>query len=348
MADVSDINERRYVYNGTLAFLISEDLQSRIGYRGKRTYTKLGNLAAHPVSYTKSKRLCRPIRNSTSGSPVGSVPSKPPGHLTSGVTAAAVINDATIKFYAEAANTNALLPLMLKERQQTIDMVTEKVYKLLALKKNFLREIRKSWKGNDHRIVQDRWLEYRYGWLPTLGDINTLINKPLGIPGTLCKGSASKSYDTNGYKEGGWKYDQNGRISAHVQALLIVKDPFLKSASQYGIANPSLVIWEAVPYSFVVDWVFNVGGYLEHLGALNGFEVINPTHSWSHTFFQQTYFPAQPGLTSGYGSYKGRFGERKLGIPSYPNPLIPQNGMNLFRYFDAAALLKGQFDRFRR
>lgn len=350
MADISDKNDRRYIYAGTTAFLVHQNYQVRNGYRGIRRYNKLGNLAANAVEYEKSERICRPIKNSGTGTPVSPVPVKTPGIFSGlkGITPGNLIAEATIKFYAEAANTNALLPLMLKERQQTIDMVTEKVYALVKLKRNFLREVRKGWKHQDHKIVQNRWLEYRYGWLPTLGDINTLINKPLGLPGTRCEGTAFARYEHNGIVEGGWTFSQNGFISAKVQAFLIPKDPFMKTASQYGIANPALVAWEMVPYSFAVDWVFNVGGYLEHLGALNGLELINPTNSWRHQFFQQQYIPSRTGLTSGFGSYKGNFGRRNIGIPKYPNPLIPSNGMNLYRFFDAAALLKGQFDRLRK
>lgn len=350
MADVSDRNVNRYSYNGSLACLIYSEQWSRTGYRGPRQYNKLGNLVAHPVVYSKTILQGRPIASSTTGYPVSSIVSKPPGFLnaSSGVKVSDLINKATIDFYTNLANTNALLPLMLKERQQTIDMVSEKVMKLVAMKRNFLKEIRKSWRHNDHKIVQDRWLEYRYGWLPTLMDIDTLINKPLGLPGTICSGKAFGRYDVNGYNEGGWEFSQNGSISTRVQALVLPRNPFMKTASQYGIANPALVAWELVPYSFVVDWMFNVGGYLEHLGALDGLELVNPTTSWRHTFHQQAYINARPGLTSGYSSYKGLLGDRKLGIPTYPNPFIPTNGMNLFRFFDAAALLKGQFDRFRR
>lgn len=350
MADITDKNDRRYIYAGTTGYLVHQNYQTRTGYRGKRTYTKLGNLAAHAVQYEKSERICRPIKNSSTGTPASPVPVKAPGIFSGleGLTPQLLIDEATIKFYAEAANTNALLPLMLKERQQTIDMVTEKVYALVKLKRNFLRELRRRWRGQDHKIVQQRWLEYRYGWLPTLMDINTLVNKPLGLPGTICKGTAFARYEHNGLVEAGWTFSQNGFLSAKVQAFVIPRDPFMKTASQYGIANPSLVVFEMIPYSFVVDWVFNIGGYLEHLGALNGLELINPTNSWRHQFFQEQYIPSRTGLTSGYGSYKGNFGSRSLGIPKYPNPLIPNNGMNLYRFFDAAALLKGQFDKFRK
>lgn len=35
-----------------------------------------------------------------------------------------------------------------------------------------------------------------------------------------------------------------------------------------GLGNPLLVVWESIPYSFVVDWFLNVGGALEALGNL--------------------------------------------------------------------------------
>lgn len=350
MADFSDVKEERYEYNGSQPFLVSQTLQTRTGYRGRRQYNKLGELRAHAVGYLKSQKICRNRKSSTSGSPVSPVSFQQPEYFIGRqrISRTAVRNDATRKFYQELANTNALLPLMLKERQQTIDMVTEKVMKLVAIKRNFLREMRKSWKGNDHRIVQNRWLEYRYGWLPTIMDIDTLINKPLGNPHAKVSGFAMVRYDDHGYKIGEEELDQNGALLYKVQSIVIPKDPFMKTASQYGIANPGLVLWEMVPYSFVVDWVFDVGGYLEHLGALNGLELVDPITSELHEFFQQSYAPPRSGLTSSYGSYKGKIGGRSLGVPSYPNPFIPNNGMNLTRFLDAAALLKGQFDRFRR
>lgn len=350
MAEPTDRDDRRYIYNGTIKFLIYHQRWTRTGYTGKRVYNKLGNLAAHPVTYVKTQFGGRPMAASATGFPVSSIVQKDHFYMSSrvGVGAQQCIDEATVRFYKQAANTNALLPLMLKERQKTIDMVTEKVIKLVRIKRNFLREMRKSWRTNDHKLVQNRWLEYRYGWIPTVMDINTLVNKPLGIPGTVCRGFSIKRYDSSGYREGDWHYSQTGTFTSQVSAFLTPKDPFMKTASQYGIANPALVVWEMVPYSFAVDWVFDIGGYLEHLGALNGLERINPTYSWKHTFHQEAYAKARPTLTSGYSYYRGTYGDRKVGTPPYPNPFIPNNGMNLTRFFDAAALLKGQFDRFRR
>lgn len=351
MADPSDMNVQRFVRTGTQTFLIHQTYRSRIGYRGPRQYDEVGNLLANPVNYLVYQINCRPRVVLPEKSPLDGAVTKEPGYFLGmcGISYDELLDRATKEFYGKAANTNALLPLMLKERQQTIDMVTEKVMKLVAFKRKFLKEIRKSWKRNDHKIVQERWLEYRYGWLPTLMDIDTLINKPLGLPSAKCEGKAFVRYDSDDYVEGEYEFSQYGSFSTRVSATLVPRDPFMKTATQYGITNPSLVLWEMVPYSFVVDWVFDVGGYLEHLGALNGLRLVNPTHGYRHSFGQQCYTPARlPTLSSSFTSFRGRDGKRFTGVPSYPNPFIPNNGMNLVRFFDAAALLKGQFDRFRR
>lgn len=348
MADKTDVNETRYYPRSP--FVTSQTSQSRTGYRGPRQYNKLGNLMAHAVSYAKTTKTCRIRKTVPGGDPVGGATFQYPGYFItrSGLSTTDLENKAVIDFYSNLANTNALLPLMFKERQQTINMVSEKVMKLVAIKRNFLKEIRKSWKGNDHKIVQQRWLEYRYGWIPTLMDIDTLVNQPLGLPKTLVSGSSFSRYDDSGFELGEAEIKQNGSISYRLQAYAIPKDPFLKTAAQYGISNPALVAWELVPYSFCVDWVFNIGGYLEHLGALSGLELIDPIISNRHSFHQESYMHARQGLSSCYGSFKGVTGGRTLGVPPYPNPFIPTNGLNLYRFFDAAALLKGQFDRIRR
>lgn len=346
MSDISDRDDKRFVYNGTLAFLTNHVSWTRTGYRGPRRYDRLGNLVAHPVTYEKTEKICRPQRHVDTGSPVSNPPFKMPGYMfgLSGNSLIQIQNEMSRKLWADLANTNALLPLMVIERQKTLDMVTEKILGLVKIKRNFLKELRRHYKGNDNKVVHQKWLEYRYGWLPTIMDINTLANKPLGLPGTLVKAYSARSYDVQD-KELSTKYNQNGRMKASSSVLVLPKDPFMKTASQYGIANPSLVAWELLPYSFVVDWVFDFGGYFEHLGAVTGLELFGATNSWEHQFSQESYTEARTGLTSSYGSWKGYTGQRSTGLRPYPSPFTPSNGMNLLRFFDAVSLLRSAFKR---
>jgi len=46
----------------------------------------------------------------------------------------------------------------------------------------------------------------------------------------------------------------------------------LISLASVGVTNPLLILWEKTPFSFVVDWAFPVGEWLESLDALLGFQ----------------------------------------------------------------------------
>jgi hypothetical protein len=52
----------------------------------------------------------------------------------------------------------------------------------------------------------------------------------------------------------------------------MIRDASLKQLSQLGITNPALLVWELIPYSFVIDWLIPVGDFLSSLDALVGVE----------------------------------------------------------------------------
>lgn len=59
-------------------------------------------------------------------------------------------------------------------------------------------------------------------------------------------------------------------------AGVLVTDENLFSLNVLGVSNPVAIAWELVPYSFVVDWLYPVGMYLQQLDALLGVNLENP------------------------------------------------------------------------
>jgi len=45
--------------------------------------------------------------------------------------------------------------------------------------------------------------------------------------------------------------------------------------SQTGFLNPINLVWEILPFSFVVDWFLPIGPYLEAASAFNGLEFVD-------------------------------------------------------------------------
>lgn len=58
----------------------------------------------------------------------------------------------------------------------------------------------------------------------------------------------------------------------------------LQDLNQLGLTNPVEVVWELVPYSFVVDWFLDVGGWVSSLSAAVGVTFVEG----SQTLMQKT------------------------------------------------------------
>lgn len=46
-----------------------------------------------------------------------------------------------------------------------------------------------------------------------------------------------------------------------------IENPFLQTLTQLGLTNPAQLAWELIPLSFVVDWAYPLGSYLDTLDA---------------------------------------------------------------------------------
>jgi hypothetical protein len=68
-------------------------------------------------------------------------------------------------------------------------------------------------------------------------------------------------------------------------AVVSVSNPNLAIANQMGFVNPLSVAWEAVPFSFVVDWFSNVG---QCLSAMTDFVGFNIERSYTTVFVSLT------------------------------------------------------------
>jgi len=119
--------------------------------------------------------------------------------------------------------------------------------------------------GNDLGAV---WLEYSYGWKPLFGDIHDAI-KSLESPykEAVIKGNGKFEAISNINLSSGQQLTK-GQIKATYRVqygcTLKVTNPNLAQATQLGLTNPLSVVWEVIPFSFVVDWFTPVGAFLEN------------------------------------------------------------------------------------
>jgi hypothetical protein len=117
--------------------------------------------------------------------------------------------------------------------------------------------------------VSGNWLALQYGWLPLLMDAHDgaeflahHLNVPLQHEVTVQVRSIGSASPQNSiaYPSG---YSFNRVVtSTRLKAILKEKDVYKLS----GLTNPLSIAWELVPYSFVIDWFYPIGAYLENRG----------------------------------------------------------------------------------
>jgi len=235
-----------------------------------------------------------------------------------------------------------------------------------ALWRNGNPRFRKGGGPSVSRDLANNWLELQYGWKPLLQDIHGTINSlkkfhssSNSILHVSSNVTADHSDDAPVFsshvgKEGGRttvrtvtsvRMAMNYRVSSRTTAFL----------AQTGFTNPINLLWEVLPWSFVVDWVLPIGPYLESLSAFHGMEFLDGfQRSFTRQITSVTVSAAGPfvGFPSATSTENGSMTREWIVLsreklldfpsqapPSFRNPLSAKHGAN------ALALLVQAFKR---
>lgn len=192
----------------------------------------------------------------------------------------------------------------------------------------------------------DQFLEYHLGWEPAIQDVGAALNtmqKPLG--GHKVHGQSHYKWQYH-YRDGDandyYKEDIDIDVTVKYSMNVTVDNPNLFLANQMGVVNPLSVAWEAVPYSFVVDWFSNVGQCLSAMTDGVGISTKNAYTTSFQTGSRSTatgnHFWA-PGSTAHSDTGKSIYLTRALGIPGPTLEIKPFKGFSPVRAATAISLL---------
>lgn len=207
-----------------------------------------------------------------------------------------------------------------------------------------------------------KWLEWKYGWMPLLQDIEGACEHIAKRDMSDWKLTRTKwrRFDQEltalvqkGSGFGTYQVATSGMSLVKVRMDFIPADTF--EVSMLGLTNPALTLWELAPYSFVVDWLVPVGDWLQ--GLDHAAQIKSGTacitrfvrQQWDgrgiddsftaggyHQSFQNTWTASQR-----YVNLRRRV--MPLLPPDYPRLRNPLNGLT--RMVTALALLKNAFKR---
>lgn len=128
------------------------------------------------------------------------------------------------------------------------------------------------------RSLGRKWLQYIYGWKPTLSDIKSgcdiLSRHSVEDIRKKVTRSVSHSFDKE-VKTLGFTDRYKGVVRTSSGITSICKSNFLDAVDSLGVINPLEIAWDLIPYSFVFDWFVPVGNVLSGLSASLGLDFVS-------------------------------------------------------------------------
>jgi hypothetical protein len=187
---------------------------------------------------------------------------------------------------AELGSATAELGVELKEARKTADYLASKIVDLANFASDIAhrrvpRAVKRargrhmggfgSWAA---KSLPERWMEYRYAATPLILGVQDAIelldsryygSRPMLITARKKATDVKQWGPWTEFAASPWPvtrtYESFKIRSAYVVLTMAIKFDILSSLNDAGVANPPSVIWESIPFSWMVDWVVNLGDY---------------------------------------------------------------------------------------
>lgn len=151
------------------------------------------------------------------------------------------------------------------------------------------RNLNKRALSRNSKALGNLWLQYRYGLRPLLSEMQGAIDALTRVLSSRYSVHGVKlHYDSDSSSDVGnisTSLCPTGSVQSDVdrQLKLIAKAGCMYSfesrafdhLTAFGWNDLFKLGWELIPYSFVVDWIINVGDWLSHISPQSGYNVLS-------------------------------------------------------------------------
>lgn len=137
------------------------------------------------------------------------------------------------------------------------------------LKQDLPAKVKRLPKGKE---LANGWLELEFGWKPLIQDVYAVMEvyrNGIASRGQLVKASGSKSGYYKPSPTGLSYMNRYSNLEANVltdkvksKAYGVVSNPAVFTLNQLGLANPALLAWQLLPFSFIIDWFLPISQIL--------------------------------------------------------------------------------------
>lgn len=194
--------------------------------------------------------------------------------------------------------------------------------------------------------LDSTWLEFTFGWVPLIQDLYSAANVLQGefppIPvRSSCKAKGVLVYDRM-YE----RVTVHKTVVSRMHAGIVVTNPNLALANNLGLLNPVAVLWDVIPFSFVVDWFMKINKFVNTINDMAGFSYVDASTTEIITAEVDVYYKPFGNIPHGTRSSGGRRVQR---VPSIPpaifNPRFQLPMPSLWLAATSTALLSQKFGK---
>lgn len=134
------------------------------------------------------------------------------------------------------------------------------------------KQLKRSLKTKD---LSGAWLSIQYGWKPLLNDIfeaMKYVESLTASPRSLIY-RATKTVNSTWDDRSSSSFNHLFATGTRTVKYKVVLREKISQTRSLGLLNPASVVWEKVPFSFVVDWFIPIGPYLDNVSLFSGLDL---------------------------------------------------------------------------
>lgn len=266
-------------------------------------------------------------------------------------------NNCLSKLYDEIRGAEANIAMTLAESGETGRMgkrAIQSMWKILST----ARRVRREAIANPSKLISEIWLSYKYGWLPAYMDVYAYLQYTTRRFDEMTFKARKTRKETSRARLVSSDYivwtTMRREWRAEVSVTAKVSDSSAFDLTRITSLNPISIAWELVPFSFVVDWFYDVGGWLQlqeaALGSgltfVRGYRTQVAFNEWNERWTRDAVVNEVGGSKTVYFHNDSAGIHRAIKqrdvLTSFPRPVAPRFECKLGwqRILSAAALIR--------
>lgn len=204
-----------------------------------------------------------------------------------------------------------------KTVQAAVDLLESFAKSARAMRRKDLSRLKKAWRQNRRataalKSAGGKWLSWSFGWGPLVSTICDAI-AATGADFPKTKVHAVQREFRHIYnvekRSGGTRLVQEtkGKQSIKIGYDVQVENPNTWLLGRLDLLNPGVWIWEAIPFSFFVDYFVNINDMIHNLDSFAGLKVDNGYTTYYHDWDCNSFFISPSGTIYSKSNSRGKF-----------------------------------------